>query len=95
MHFKILATLFIGVFLLSGCGGSTGDSGPVVLAAGQTVTLTSGQSIKVPPGTTVKDTSNNVITLSGHNNTLNTVAGAVAAAPANATEVADNLVVAK
>ncbi|UFS69545.1 Ig domain-containing protein [Geomonas sp. RF6] len=66
---------------------------PGALAAGQTATLRSNDSIMVPPGTTITANGNS-ITVTGHNGRLITSPGAVLAVPSDATETADNVVIA-
>lgn len=95
---QILIVLVSATVMACSSGGSNSSLFQLLqiqLAPGQSITLVSGQSIKVPSGTTVQlPNSGGSMTLTGDNNTVNTIAGAVVSAPANATGPADNTVVA-
>lgn len=98
MHrMKLVISTAICAIALSACGGGSGTAeAPVArtLQAGQSLTLSAGQSVNVPAGTTVQS-GTNTVNVYGHNNTINTFAGAVVTVSANATGPADNVVTAK
>ena len=94
---KLLLSTAICALTLSACGGgSDAASTPVTksLQAGQSLTLSAGQSVNVPAGTTV-NAGTSTINVLGHNNQVNTSAGAVVTVSATATGPADNVVTAK
>jgi hypothetical protein len=97
-----LAWLFC-IAALAACGKDA------TVAPGQSVTLVSGQSVKVPAGATIRVSGNitvsgekaslsfdgQTVTISGHNHTVTTSAGAVVSVAAGIAGPADNTVMAK
>jgi hypothetical protein len=69
----------------------------ITLGPGQSVILARGQTARVPFGTMViqPGPGGSAITLNGQKNTVNAGAGAIVTAPADATGLADNVVIAR
>ncbi len=69
----------------------------ITLSAGQSVILARGQTAKAPPGTTViqPGPGGSVANINGQKNTVHAGPGVIVTVAANASGLADNLVIAK